>query len=171
MCIHKPSTYQGTNKQRNKQTNLWDLHSHLFSGYSDCFVWLKRPERDVNYSPASSAEVKNEWSYTSTPHYIPSWRWQGRLLTTRLLANKFMEQSVLQCLFSSAGNKYIPRIIWNSQIHHHIHNSPSLLPVLGHMNPVYAFHHVKIHLNIILYLQCTLNTFAQTLCCPLLYLQ
>jgi hypothetical protein len=28
---------------------------------------IKRPRREVDHSPPSSAEVKNEWSYTSTP--------------------------------------------------------------------------------------------------------
>jgi hypothetical protein len=28
---------------------------------------VKRPARDVDQSPPSSAEVKDEWSYTSTP--------------------------------------------------------------------------------------------------------
>ena len=28
---------------------------------------VKRPGRKVDYSPPSSAEVKNEWSYTSAP--------------------------------------------------------------------------------------------------------
>jgi hypothetical protein len=30
---------------------------------------VKRPEREVDHSPPSSAEVKNTWSYTSTPQY------------------------------------------------------------------------------------------------------
>jgi len=30
---------------------------------------VKRPGREVDHSPPSSAEVKNEWSYTSTPQY------------------------------------------------------------------------------------------------------
>ena len=29
---------------------------------------VKRLEREVNHVPSSSAEVKNEWSYTSTPY-------------------------------------------------------------------------------------------------------
>jgi hypothetical protein len=28
---------------------------------------VKRPEREADHSPPSSAEVKNAWSYTSTP--------------------------------------------------------------------------------------------------------
>ena len=30
-------------------------------------VSLKRPGRDADYTHASTAEIKNEWSYTSTP--------------------------------------------------------------------------------------------------------
>jgi hypothetical protein len=31
------------------------------------FSGVKRPEREIDHSPPSSAEVKNAWSYTSTP--------------------------------------------------------------------------------------------------------
>jgi len=31
---------------------------------------LKRPGREANHSPPSNAEVKNKWSYTSTPTYV-----------------------------------------------------------------------------------------------------
>jgi hypothetical protein len=31
---------------------------------------VKRPGRDADNSPPSSAEVKNTWSYTSTPPYL-----------------------------------------------------------------------------------------------------
>jgi hypothetical protein len=30
---------------------------------------VKRPVRESDHSPQSSAEVKNAWSYTATPHY------------------------------------------------------------------------------------------------------
>jgi len=35
---------------------------------------VKRPECKVNHSPPSSAQVKNAWSYTSTP---PMYSWRG----------------------------------------------------------------------------------------------
>jgi hypothetical protein len=45
---------------------------------------VKRPGREVGYSPLSSAEVKNTWSYTSTPQYVfMAWclvKEQGQLL-------------------------------------------------------------------------------------------
>jgi hypothetical protein len=31
---------------------------------------VKLPGREADHSPLSSAEVKNEWSYTSTPQYV-----------------------------------------------------------------------------------------------------
>jgi hypothetical protein len=31
---------------------------------------VKRPRREADHSPASTAEVKNAWSYTSTPPYV-----------------------------------------------------------------------------------------------------
>lgn len=47
-----------------------NTHKHkslLFSGYRGSFVWIKRPGHDADHSPPSSSELKNEWSYTSTP--------------------------------------------------------------------------------------------------------
>jgi hypothetical protein len=36
---------------------------------------VKRPEREADHSPPSSTEVKNAWSYTSTPLYVfMTWR-------------------------------------------------------------------------------------------------
>jgi hypothetical protein len=31
---------------------------------------VKRPGREADHSPLSDAEVKNAWSYTSTPQYV-----------------------------------------------------------------------------------------------------
>lgn len=31
---------------------------------------VKRPEREVNHSPPSSAEIQNDWSYISAPFYV-----------------------------------------------------------------------------------------------------
>jgi len=33
----------------------------------------KRPRREADHSPPSSADVKNAWSYTSTPLYVKVW--------------------------------------------------------------------------------------------------
>jgi len=46
---------------------LWGLYSLLFRGYQGSFQGINQSGREVKHSPASSAEVKNEWSYTFTP--------------------------------------------------------------------------------------------------------
>ena len=47
------------------KTFFWDPRSLLLYGYRDRI--LKRLGRDADCTHASSAEIKNEWSYTSTP--------------------------------------------------------------------------------------------------------
>ena len=39
-------------------------------GYRPSFPGLKRPGREVDRSPPSGVEVKNEWSYSFTPPYV-----------------------------------------------------------------------------------------------------
>jgi hypothetical protein len=39
-------------------------------GTRDFLPGVKRPEREAEDSPPSGAEVKNVWSYTSTPQYV-----------------------------------------------------------------------------------------------------
>jgi hypothetical protein len=41
--------------------------SPLFNAYVGSFAGIKRPGRQADHSPPSSAEVKNEWSYTASP--------------------------------------------------------------------------------------------------------
>ena len=49
---------------------LWDPLSFLPTGYRCSWPGVNRPGHDVDNSSPSSAEVKNEWSYTTTP---PIW--------------------------------------------------------------------------------------------------
>jgi hypothetical protein len=42
-------------------------HSVGPNGYRDPSPGVNRQGREVHHSPPSTAEVKNEWSYTSTP--------------------------------------------------------------------------------------------------------
>jgi len=46
---------------------LWGPPSLMLSGYLCSFPRLKRPGREVNQSPQSNVEVKNEWSLPSSP--------------------------------------------------------------------------------------------------------
>jgi len=41
------------------------------------FLVVMQLARDVEPSPSTSVEVKNEWSFTSTPCSMPSWLRQG----------------------------------------------------------------------------------------------
>jgi len=34
------------------------------------FLWFTKPWRKADHSPSSSVEIKNTWSYSSTPQYI-----------------------------------------------------------------------------------------------------
>jgi hypothetical protein len=45
---------------------LWGSPSLLSIEYQGLFPGLKRPGREADHSPPSSAEIKNAWSYTST---------------------------------------------------------------------------------------------------------
>jgi hypothetical protein len=41
----------------------------LRENFHQIFHLVKRPGHEADHSPLSSAEVKNAWSHTSTPHY------------------------------------------------------------------------------------------------------
>jgi hypothetical protein len=48
--------------------HLWGALTLLFSGYRGTLALvIKFPGREADLSPPSSAEVKNEWNYTSVP--------------------------------------------------------------------------------------------------------
>jgi hypothetical protein len=49
---------------------LWGRSSLLFNGYRRLSPEIKRPGREANHTPPSNAEVKNAWSYKSTPPYV-----------------------------------------------------------------------------------------------------
>jgi hypothetical protein len=45
------------------------IKGKVYRGYQFTFQGVRRPWRGVDRSSPSSAEVKNEWSYTFTPLY------------------------------------------------------------------------------------------------------
>jgi hypothetical protein len=50
---------------------FWCPLSLLFNGYyQGYFTGVKRLWRDVEHSPSSNIEVKNEWIYTASPPYM-----------------------------------------------------------------------------------------------------
>jgi hypothetical protein len=48
---------------------LWGPPNLLYNGYWGLFPMIKRPGREADHSPSTSAEVKKMWIYTSIPPY------------------------------------------------------------------------------------------------------
>ena len=58
----------------NRPDHFLDPPSYLFNSYRGTFSTVRRPGCDVDHSRPSSADIKNEWSYTSAPLYtLISW--------------------------------------------------------------------------------------------------
>jgi hypothetical protein len=57
----------------------WGRRNRLSNECRGFFGGEKRPVREVDHSRPSSAVLKNEWSYTSPPPCMSSWRGQGHL--------------------------------------------------------------------------------------------
>jgi hypothetical protein len=58
-------------------------------GTRDSFLGVKRPGREAGHSHPSSAEVKNAWSYTSTPQYAFT-AWCSVIKTAQLHTYTYM---------------------------------------------------------------------------------
>jgi hypothetical protein len=52
---------------------FWAPRKLLFSGHRKFFLGKKRHDFEFGHSSPSIAEVKNEWSYTSTPTTFMPW--------------------------------------------------------------------------------------------------
>jgi hypothetical protein len=50
---------------------LCETPSLLFNGYEDYLLVVMHPGREVEHLPPSLFEVRNEWSFTSTPIIYP----------------------------------------------------------------------------------------------------
>jgi len=64
---------------RHIREKLTEITQNVAGWERGSLPWAKRLVREVDHSPLSSAEVKNEWSYTSTP--LQAFReWSGATL-------------------------------------------------------------------------------------------
>jgi hypothetical protein len=99
---------------------LWGPPSLLSDWYRCYFLGIKRPRRDVDHAPPSSTEVKNEWSYTSTPPTCLHDAHRGTFTVTctipkpnryycRYTVNRsvFVTQSDRTCLLADVAKEYL----------------------------------------------------------------
>jgi hypothetical protein len=84
---------------------LWSRPSILFNGFRRAFPGIKRWVCEADHTPPSISEVKNAWSYTSTPRYL-----QGVVLN--------QTQDAFMALYLSTGSTLTScfTIISNSSI-------------------------------------------------------
>jgi hypothetical protein len=123
------------------------------------FLGLKRSGREADHLPPSSAEVKNTWSYASTPQYaFLAWysvKSTGttlalpftvctfprvlRVLSLSAPCNYSMERSPSWEADSRSGCKEIPRLLCKLKICYLVHWSTQLAPVMIRFNKFYSF--------------------------------
>jgi len=75
---------------------LWGPPSLLFSEYRGCFPGVKWPGREFDHQPLLSAEINNEWGYTSN-HQICLHSIDSVNLTLTLISNMTMCRHVSAC--------------------------------------------------------------------------
>jgi hypothetical protein len=80
--LNNPSSSPGKSKSfyipPKRPESLWVPPRILLNERRDYLPEIKWLECKVSHSPPSSAEVKNEWSYTTSPS-MSSWHGQGQL--------------------------------------------------------------------------------------------
>jgi len=74
---------------QNRPDSIWGPISLTFNEYQSSFLRVERWRREVDHSPPSSAEIKNQWSYASTPpmcfHDVDEENFSGKI--TKLKTN------------------------------------------------------------------------------------
>jgi hypothetical protein len=96
----------------------------LFSGYWCSFPELKRTERDVDHSTPSSAGVKNEWIYTSTPLCaFVSWKGTSYFATWSKTCDAYHRCGIWRSQIA----------VWKTNNTNSVEHSPSLKLTVPHL--------------------------------------
>jgi hypothetical protein len=68
----------------------------------------------------------------------------------------------------SSDTQEVSHILWDTKVHHRIHNSPPPVPILSQIDPVYAplYNLSKIHINITLPYMPASSTWSPSLWFP-----
>jgi hypothetical protein len=78
---------------QNRLHRFWGQSSLIFNWYRGSFAWVKRSDA-WSWSLASSAEVRNEWSCTSTPSYA-FMTWTGTTLALPIPLPCFQQEAAM----------------------------------------------------------------------------
>jgi hypothetical protein len=133
--LYVPGFYLGLSWQGQKNPfpkrpdHLWGSPNLLFSGYWCYFLELKRTGRDIDHSTPSSAGVRNDWIYTSTP-LCSFMSWKG----TSYLATCSKAWNVYKC----CGIWRSQIAVWEAIITKSMEQSPSLKLTVPHLRIVWA---------------------------------
>jgi hypothetical protein len=153
------------------------LSSHLRLGLPNGQTDIKFHENESSWSwvfPCGQTDrgsdmtklivvFRNSANAPEVINIIRKWETSYNSFYTYLLTNS-MEQSVSWEANLFAVSQEIPRILWNPNVHYHIHNYPPSVPILSQLDSVHnpTSHLLKIQLNIILpstsgYPKCSLS--------------
>jgi hypothetical protein len=108
---------------------------------------VKRPGRNAHHSP-SSAEEKTMWSYTAAPLYV--FKQLYPYLTIIIIIIIIHEDEPFLRNRQLCSHSELPSILWNPKVHHRVHKSPPLVPILSQIDPLLTIHPISLRSILIL---------------------
>jgi hypothetical protein len=76
------------------------------------------------------------YDISSTKNAMLRYLYEKVLFSTYLLTYLLMELSASGEAANSAATQECPSILWNLKVHHHLHKSPPLVPILSQIDPI-----------------------------------